>query len=102
MDVHTKCGAVGDVNPADAEVQEVVQKVKAAFEAKSGVNTAEFKAVTFATQVVAGTNYFVKVSLGGGHFCHLRIYQPLPYTKQGPRLDGYELDKTEQDTISYF
>ena len=39
-------------------------KVKADAEGKAGKAFAQFKAVSFSSQVVAGTNYFVKVNKG--------------------------------------
>ncbi|KAG0038834.1 hypothetical protein BGZ82_010722 [Podila clonocystis] len=72
----------------------------------------ELKPVSFTTQVVAGTNYFVKLEVvhvglghhGHGHgrpneFIHIRIfYQPWTSTTQ---LTGLLVDKTFDDEFSY-
>ncbi|XP_069801657.1 cystatin-A1-like [Dendropsophus ebraccatus] len=95
-------GGVGAEKPADKEIQAVCDSIKSEFLKKSGVNATTFQAVAYKSQVVAGTNYFVKVSLGGGHYCHLKIYKPLPYTGGQPSLDGFQVGKTEKDLITYF
>ncbi|XP_056415952.1 leukocyte cysteine proteinase inhibitor 1-like [Hyla sarda] len=102
IDPPVLCGAASEEKPADPEVQAVVDSVKTAFEAQSGVNAAQFTVVKYASQCVAGTNYFVKVSLGGNQFCHLRIYEPLPHTREPPRLDRFLLKMTEEDPVVHF
>lgn len=62
----------------------------------------EFTAVSFTSQVVAGTNYFVKVKVGDGKYCHLRVHQPLPHTGQPPAIHSVQMDKAEGDAIEYF
>ncbi|KAG8450066.1 hypothetical protein GDO86_002619 [Hymenochirus boettgeri] len=61
-----------------------------------------FKAIEYKTQVVAGTNYFIKVHLGGDKYVFIRVYQTLPHEGSKLRLDGFQLDKTEDDEIEYF
>ncbi|CAJ0956510.1 unnamed protein product [Ranitomeya imitator] len=53
-------GGFGPEEPADAEVQAASDKVKAQFVKKSGKNPREFKALSYISQVVAGTIYIVK------------------------------------------
>ncbi|CAJ1403643.1 unnamed protein product [Effrenium voratum] len=62
----------------------------------------EFTAHSFSTQVVAGTNYFVKVKVGDGKFCHVRIHQPLPHTGAPPSVHSVQVDKGESDALEYF
>ncbi|XP_056416206.1 leukocyte cysteine proteinase inhibitor 1-like [Hyla sarda] len=102
MDSKILVGGVGAERPATLEIQIICDSVKPAFEAQSGVNATEFNVIKYASQVVAGTNYYMKVCLGGDKYCHLRIYDPLPFTGEPPRLDGYQLEKTEKDPITPF
>ncbi|XP_075707368.1 stefin-C-like [Rhinoderma darwinii] len=95
-------GGFSDEKPADAEVEDVVNSVKCEFLKKSGVNAKTFQAVKYISQVVAGTNYLVKVRLGKDQFCHLSIFAPLPYTKEKPQLKSFQLNKTEKDEITTF
>ena len=43
------------------------QQVKPQAEKMAGQDFPEFKAISYKTQVVAGTNYFIKVSQKGPH-----------------------------------
>ncbi|XP_040278790.1 cystatin-B-like [Bufo bufo] len=95
-------GGVGAEERANPQVQALCDLVKPEFQAKSGVNAAKFKAVSFKSQTVAGRNYFVKVDLGGGQFCHLRIYEPLPHTGEKATLSNFKLGKKKEDALSHF
>ncbi|XP_071989372.1 cystatin-A-like [Engystomops pustulosus] len=95
-------GGLGAENTADPEVQELVDAIKPEFLKKSGINATKFKATKYKTQVVAGTNYFVKVDVGGGQFVHLRIFKPLPHTGEKPSLSLYQVGKTKQEPIGFF
>ena len=53
-------------------------------------------------QVVAGTNYFVKVKIGGGEYIFLRIFVALPHANAPPELSDVQFGKTESDQIAYF
>lgn len=52
--------------------------------------------------MVAGTNYFVKVAIGNSEAIHLRIFEPLPYTQESPRLVSVRAHKNIDDPITYF
>ncbi|XP_071989371.1 cystatin-A2-like [Engystomops pustulosus] len=95
-------GRVGAEQAADQEVQDLVDSIKAEFLENSGVNAETFVAVSYKTQYINGTNYFVKVGLGGGQFAHLKIYEPLPHTGMKPSLCGFLLEKKKEDCIEYF
>ncbi|KAM9321444.1 cystatin-B-like isoform 1-T1 [Gastrophryne carolinensis] len=85
--------------PADANVQKIANQVKGEFLKKSGVNAAQFVAVSFKSQTVAGRNLFIKVHIGAEHYVHLKVFEPLPHTKQGPQLVGFQLNKKKSDKI---
>ncbi|RUS86179.1 hypothetical protein EGW08_006073 [Elysia chlorotica] len=55
------CGAPSASQPADEEVQTLIETVREQSEEKYGKPYEQYKAVEFKSQVVAGTNYFVKV-----------------------------------------
>jgi len=97
------CGGLGDrevddlVTSACAAVKEAVtNKAKT-----DGVNVAvaEFVPIASKSQVVAGTNLFVKVRLGKGLFAHLRIWCKLDSTVE---LTDVQWGKKEGDEIQYF
>ncbi|XP_036099281.1 cystatin-B [Molossus molossus] len=96
------CGGCSDTRPATAEVQAITDKVKAQLEEKENKKYSTFKAVEFQTQVVAGTNYFIKVQVEDDDFVHLRVFESLPHENKALVLHGYQTNKTKQDKLSYF
>ena len=63
----------------------------------------EFTVISYATQVVAGTNYFVKIRLNSddrGHV-HVRIYEKLPCYGAEVNLDAMVHGKKHDDPIEY-
>uniref|UniRef100_A0A2K5F868 Cystatin-B n=1 Tax=Aotus nancymaae TaxID=37293 RepID=A0A2K5F868_AOTNA len=60
------CGAPSAAQPATAETQNIADQVRSQLEEKENKKFPVFKAVSFRSQVVAGTNYFIKVECGPG------------------------------------
>ncbi|NXE37456.1 CYTX protein, partial [Ptilorrhoa leucosticta] len=77
-------------------------QVKAQFESQANTNCVVFTAIEYRTQVVAGTNYFIKVQVSGDQYVHLKVFQSLPYENQGPSLTGFQTGKTRDDPLTYF
>ncbi|KAM5281702.1 cystatin-B [Ctenodactylus gundi] len=96
------CGAPGAVQPATAEVQEIVDQVKLQLEEKENKKYPVFKAVSYMCQVVAGTNYFVKVDTGENSFTHLRVFRSLPHENKPVLLSAYQTNKSLEDKLAYF
>ncbi|XP_073524771.1 leukocyte cysteine proteinase inhibitor 1-like [Phyllobates terribilis] len=94
-------GGFGPEKPANEEAQAACDSVKAQFLKQSGKNAAKFVVWRFRSQVVAGTNYLVKVDIGDD-FCHLKIFVPLPHTGEDPELLGWQCGKTKNDAITSF
>eukprot|EP00276_Gloeochaete_wittrockiana_P014727 CAMPEP_0184346588 /NCGR_PEP_ID=MMETSP1089-20130417/14823_1 /TAXON_ID=38269 ORGANISM="Gloeochaete wittrockiana, Strain SAG46.84" /NCGR_SAMPLE_ID=MMETSP1089 /ASSEMBLY_ACC=CAM_ASM_000445 /LENGTH=93 /DNA_ID=CAMNT_0026677317 /DNA_START=39 /DNA_END=320 /DNA_ORIENTATION=+ len=91
-------GGLKEAQPADAVAQEVIDAIKADAENQVGRQFATYQAVSYATQVVAGTNYFVKVNTGD-NFVHLRVYKDLAGATS---LHSFQDNKTAEDAIAYF
>lgn len=92
---------VGGFNAAQAateEVQEVIEQVRNLVAGQIG-DVGEYRAHSFQRQVVAGTNYKVKVHISGDQYIHVKVFVPLPYTQQPPQLTSCEVGKTESDPI---
>ncbi|KAM9254342.1 cystatin-B-like [Dugong dugon] len=96
------CGGLSASKPATAETQEIADQVKPQVEEKEKKKFPVFKAVEFKCQVVAGTNYFIKVHVGDENFLHLRVFQSLPHEDRPPALSDYQTDKTRHDKLEYF
>ncbi|XP_066455402.1 cystatin-A1-like [Eleutherodactylus coqui] len=91
-----RVGGFGDEKPATEEIQEIADSVKYDFLKQSGANATKFVALYYQSQVVAGTNYRIKVDIGGDCYC-LEIFVPLPYTGNKPELTSYKKKETCKD-----
>ena len=85
--------------PAGADEQAVIDGVKGEVEGKVGRALAVYEAKSASKQVVAGTNYFVKVHVGEGNYIHVRIWRKLD---GGLVLSNVLEGKTESDPLEYF
>uniref|UniRef100_A0A8C6T2Z5 Cystatin-B n=1 Tax=Neogobius melanostomus TaxID=47308 RepID=A0A8C6T2Z5_9GOBI len=96
------CGGTTDAKPADPEVQNICDSVKSKVEEKTGKKYDTFQVKSYKTQVVAGTNYFVKVHVGGEDHVHLRIHKGLPHTGGELKVSSFQESKSHHDPIDYF
>jgi len=96
------CGGTGDEKPADADVQGHCDAVKADVEKHLGKTFETFEAKSYKSQVVAGTNYFVKVHVGNDECVHIRIYRTLPHAGSERILHGVQDGKNLQHPVEYF
>ncbi|NXG75516.1 CYTB protein, partial [Baryphthengus martii] len=95
-------GGLSETKPATPEVQHIVNQVKLQFESRENRIFDIFKAIVYRTQVVAGTNYFIKVQVSDADYAHLRVFQSLPFENQGPSLVSFQTGKTRDDPLTYF
>ncbi|XP_068787204.1 cystatin-B [Struthio camelus] len=96
------CGGPSAARAATAETQQLADEVKPQLEEKEGKIFDVFTAVEFKTQVVAGTNYFIKVHVGNDEFVHLRVFRSLPHENKPLSLHSYQSSKTKHDELTYF
>lgn len=97
----TRAGGFSAERPANEHVHEVVSRVQGQFQYQAKRDTvAQFTAVVFRSQVVAGTNYLVKVHLGSGEYVHLSIFEPLPNENHMTELKAFEMDKKFEDSLA--
>ena len=96
-------GGTGDEKPADNDVQALVDSVKDAVVTKLGSQPPEMRATHYKTQVVAGTNYFVRVHIGDGKHIHLRIYKHFSGTVNLHGVKHHEAGGVaESEQLDYF
>lgn len=72
------CGGKGNAQVPDAELSQLFVSVKPQVEANANLTFTTFEPVSYRSQVVAGTNYFVKFKVDGDKYVHARIFKPLP------------------------
>ena len=95
----SKLGGKGDTKDADANVKKLANDVKADVEKSLGTTFTVFDAVSYKTQVVAGTNFFVKVKVGDDKYVHLTVWKKLPAQGGALVLSKAEGGKTLADPL---
>ncbi|GAV00377.1 hypothetical protein RvY_11235 [Ramazzottius varieornatus] len=95
-------GGFGGEKPGDDGAQAVADKVKSQVLQQAGGNSgdaSEFVVEKYKTQVVAGTNYHMKIRSGKDNYLHVKIYEPLPHTKEQPRVTEVQSNKRAEDAL---
>jgi len=92
------CGGTSEEKEIKEEVEKICHDLKEKIEEHIGHKMETFKPTKYKDQVVAGTNYFVKIDIGNGDCVHVRIYQDLQRTIS---LHGAQ-KKKQEDPLDYF
>ncbi|KFO73173.1 Cystatin-B, partial [Cuculus canorus] len=74
-------------------------QVKTQLEKEVNMTYPIFNAVEYRSQVVAGTNYCIKVQVSDDEYAHLLVFRALPQEDQGPKLVRYWTGKTRHDPL---
>ena len=92
-------GGFDEVKEIDEEVKVLALNMKEKAEEILGETFKVFEPILYTTQVVAGTNYNIKVHIGDERFIHMKIYVPLPVYNKVNELIECEGDKTLFDPL---
>ena len=93
------CGGFGNTRPADDNVKAMATEMKPKVEQALGKTYTQFEAVSFTTQVVAGTNYKIKVKVGDEDYVHIKVFVPLPCNGTEKQLLSQEAGKKLNDAL---
>ena len=94
------CGGFGkEAKDADDQVKALALEMKPQVEKALGETYSTFEAVKYTTQVVAGTNYKIKVKVGDEKYVHIKVFVPLPCNNAPNQLTSQEAGKTLADAL---
>lgn len=82
-----------------AKGQEVADAIRAHVEERLGHPASVYTVLDCKQQVVAGTNYKLKIQVGEAECAHVRVFQALPYTGLGPSLENFAGGKSLADPL---
>jgi len=85
--------------PITDEAKDIALAVKKDIESKAGRTYETFDPVEYATQVVAGTNFFFKIDVGNGEQIHARVFRDL---HKNLSVAGVQTGKTSSDPLVHF
>jgi cystatin-A/B len=92
-------GGPGAAEDADEEIKKIAKGMKENAEKALGETYTEFEAVKFTRQIVNGTNYNIKVKVGGEKYIHIKVHVPLPNKNEANKLLEQHKDKTLADPL---
>ncbi len=92
-------GGPGAAQDADEEIKKIAKGMKKNAEKALGETYTEFEAVKYTKQIVNGTNYNIKVKVGGEKYIHIKVHVPLPNKNEANKLLEQHKDKTLADPL---
>ena len=93
------CGGFNAESGLTEEEDAMVCSLQDQVIAQLGAAITHFTPVAVRKQVVAGTNYWVKVQVGESNFIHVKIFRPLPHTGQPAEVKEVHSGKTHADPL---
>ena len=94
-----RLGGFGGAKDANDEVKVLAKEFKPEVEKALGATYSVFEAVKYVTQVVAGTNYKIKVKVGDNQYVHIKVFVPLACNNAPNKLVEQEAGKTLADPL---
>mmetsp|Transcript_38097 Transcript_38097/g.38783 ORF Transcript_38097/g.38783 Transcript_38097/m.38783 type:complete len:108 (-) Transcript_38097:288-611(-) len=79
-------GGFTSPQPATETQQEILNQVKDKAEVLFGTSFNQFVLQRYSSQVVAGMNYLFEVMVDGDELRYLKVYVPLPFRNEPPKL----------------
>ncbi|XP_075257102.1 cystatin-A-like [Convolutriloba macropyga] len=95
-------GGLSEAKAGDGEAQKIADEVKEAVEEKAESTFPSFEVVSYKTQVVAGTMFYMKVKVDAANYIHVKVFRGLPFAGSKVEFKDYQDGKGEDDEIEYF
>ena len=94
-------GGFGANKQPDEETMALFNSLRPAVEQQAGQSFSEWQIMHYQSQVVAGTNYWVKIAVGSGDkdFIHVKIFRPLPHTGDPAEVKEVHQGKAADDSF---
>jgi len=97
-----KVGGLSELKKKDDLVQKMIKELKDDIQKKLDKTIEQLDVDSYKTQIVAGTNYFIKVQINNEEFIIVKVFQDLPHNQSKIELVSLK-DKVDIDEhISYF
>ena len=94
-------GGTTPLQQPDNETQTITNQLKNEILQQAGVEANVFELVGYKSQVVAGTNFFLKIKISDDQAIHARVFRPLPHTGEGPSVAGVKVVGLNEE-LNYF
>ena len=72
------CGGFGQAKAADESIVAICNDIKGQTESHLNATYNTFEPINYTSQVVAGTNFMIKVKVGDADYIHIKVHRPLP------------------------
>ena len=97
------CGGPSEVRACEegSDDYTMIMSMRQQMEEKHGMPFEMFDIVHYSTQVVAGTNYAVKVQIGCEEWASVKIYKKLPHQGEEKEITAWKAGQTMENPISF-
>lgn len=72
------CGGFGQAREVDDNIRSHLNTLKEKIEEHLNATFSVFEPLKYTSQVVAGSNYLVKIKVDGEKYIHVKYHKPLP------------------------
>ncbi|XP_038657876.1 cystatin-B-like [Scyliorhinus canicula] len=96
------CGGTSAEKSVTEELQQLANSVKPKIEEEAEKTFDVFVVKSYKTQLVSGTNYFMKIHVGGDDYVHAKVFEDLPCRGSKKKVTGVKVNKLDHDELTYF
>ena len=93
------CGGFGNVSNADESVQQLANSIRDKVEERLNTKFNTYEVASYKTQVVAGTNYKIKIHIGNEAYVHIKVFVGLSCNGGETELTEAEDNKTIESEL---